>query len=76
MDDGLIECVDHFSYLGSMIANENNLDAEISYRIVKASKAFDHYETLFCDHASICALCRPIKQYVYQACTCCQLFCI
>ena len=47
VDDGLIECVDHFLYLGSMIANENNLDAEIVIRIMKASKALEHYETVF-----------------------------
>ena len=40
MDDGLIECVDHFSYLRSVIATENNLDAEIDVMIVKASTAF------------------------------------
>ena len=32
--------VDHFSYLGSVIVNENNLDAEIDIRIAKASKDF------------------------------------
>ena len=40
VDDGLIECVDHFSYLRSVIATENNLDAEIDVMIVNASKAF------------------------------------
>ena len=28
VDDGLIECVDHFSYLGSVIVTENNLDVD------------------------------------------------
>ena len=38
--DGLIECVDQFLYLGSMIVTENNLDAELDVRIAKASTGF------------------------------------
>lgn len=45
MDDGLIECVDHFSYLRSVIATENNLDAEIDVMIVKPLKLLEHCGT-------------------------------
>ena len=42
VDDGLIECANHFSYLGSVIMTENYLYIEIDVRIAKAftSKAF------------------------------------
>ena len=37
---GLIKWVDHFPYLGSVIADESNIDVEIDKRIANASKAF------------------------------------
>ena len=49
--DALIEFVDHFLYLGSVIVTENNLDAEIDVRIVKVCKTFGALQNfVFCDH--------------------------
>ena len=65
VDDGLIECVNHFSYLRSVIVTENNLDTEIDVRIAKASKTSGALQnSVFCDHH----LSVPIKQHVYWAC--------
>ena len=66
MDYGLIECGDHFSYLGSVIVTENSLDAEISVRIAKACKGFGALQnSVFCDHH----LSVLTKWHVlYQAC--------
>ena len=36
----VIECVDHFSYLGSVVSSDGRIDAEVDCRIAKASKAF------------------------------------
>ena len=36
----VIECVDHFSYLDSVVSSDGRIDAEVDCRIAKASKAF------------------------------------
>ena len=65
VDDGLIEYVNHFSYLGSVIVTKNYLDTEIDVRIAKTSKAFGALQnSIFCDHH----LSVPTKQHVYWAC--------
>ena len=44
--DELIECVDQFPYLGSVVSSNGRIDEEVDYRIAKASKAFEHYAVL------------------------------
>ena len=42
VDDGLIEWVDHFPYLGSVIADERKIDLEVNKRMANASRALHH----------------------------------
>ena len=51
VDGGEIEHVTEFQYLGSIIAENGKIDAEIDRRIAIASKAFDALrEAVFGDH--------------------------
>ena len=62
---GLIEWVDCFPYLGSVIADEGNIDAEVDKRMANASRAFGalRHSVFFCEyHLSI-----DTKRHVYQA---------
>ena len=45
--DGFIEWVDHFPYLGSVIAAGGGIDADIDKRIANASKVLVPYVNLF-----------------------------
>ena len=40
VDGGSIECVKEFQYLGSIIAADGQIDAEVDKRLANASKAF------------------------------------
>jgi hypothetical protein len=44
--DELIECVDQFPCLGSVVSSNGRIDEEVDCRIAKASKAFEHYAVL------------------------------
>jgi len=63
--DDFIEWVDQFPYLGSIIADKGDIDADVDRRIASASKAFGALRrTVFTDHQ----LSLKTKRYVYQAC--------
>ena len=55
VDEGLIEWVDRFPYLGSVIGDKGKIDAEVDKRMANASRAFGAlYHSVFCDyHLSI-----------------------
>ena len=62
---GLIEWVDLFPYLGSVIMDGGSIDVEVDRRIAKASKAFGALrQSVFDD----CHLSIKTKRCVYQAC--------
>ena len=42
-----LECVRHFTYLGSMICDNGSSKAELDCRIVKASKAFQNLKNIW-----------------------------
>lgn len=65
LDDGQIECVSEFPYLGSLIADNGRIDAEIDKRIASASKAFGALrQPVFKDNN----LSVTTKRRIYQAC--------
>ena len=61
----VIECVDHFSYLGSVVSSDGRIDAEVDCRIAKASKAF---RALRCAVFKDSNLTITTKRRVYEAC--------
>ena len=62
---GLIEWVDLFPYLGSVIEDQGSIDAEVDRRIANASRAFGALrQSVFDD----CHLSIRTKRCVYQAC--------
>ena len=62
---GLIEWVDLFPYLGSVIMDGGSIDVEVDRRIANASKAFGALrQSVFDD----CHLSIKTKRCVYQAC--------
>ena len=62
---GLIEWVDLFPYLGSVIEDKGSIDAEVDRRIANASRAFGALrQSVFDD----CHLSIRTKRCVYQAC--------
>ncbi len=65
VDDGQIEWVSKFPYLGSLIAGSGRIDVEIEIRLAKASKAFGALRrAVFKDvHLSM-----TTKRHVYRAC--------
>ena len=65
VDDSLIEWVSEFPYLGSLIADNGRMDAEVEKRISSASRAFGALRrAVFKDaHLSV-----STKRNVYRAC--------
>ena len=63
--DGLIECVEDFTYLGSAVTPNARMDAEVDRRLASASKAFGALrKAVFKDRN----LNITTKRQVYQAC--------
>ena len=61
----VIECVDHFLYLGSVVSSDGRIDVEVDCRIAKASKAFG---ALRCAVFKDSNLTITTKRRVYEAC--------
>ena len=60
-----IQCVEHFSYLRSVVSSNGRIEAEVDHRIAKASKAFGALKrAVFKDQN----LTVTTKQKVYEAC--------
>ena len=63
LEDGEIEHVDSFTYLGSVVSSSGRIDAEVDRRIANASKAFGIF-IIFIDRN----LTTNTKCQVYEAC--------
>ena len=65
VEGGMVEHVEHFQYLGSLISENGQIDAEIDRRIAGASRAFGALNrAVFRDRN----LSVNTKRLVYQAC--------
>ena len=65
LEHGSIDCVEEFSYLGTIVASNGRIDTEIDRRIANASKAFGALRrAVFKDRN----LTINTKRLVYQAC--------
>ena len=63
--DELIECVDQFPYLGSVVSSNGRIDEEVDYRIAKASKAFGALRRAVFKDSNLTI---TTKRRVYEAC--------
>ena len=73
--DELIECVDQFPYLGSVVSSNGRIDEEVDCQIAKASKAYiyiEHYAVLY-SRTPISPL--PRAPSVECICSLCQAVC-
>eukprot|EP00117_Sycon_ciliatum_P042213 scpid83525/ scgid6249/ Putative uncharacterized transposon-derived protein F52C9.6 len=69
--DDVISCQDDFTYLGSNISGDGQLDHEIASRLAKASRAFGSLADPIFRNTS---LSLGTRRYVYQACVLMVLF--
>ena len=60
-----MECVKEFQYLGSIIAADGQIDAEVDKRLANASKAFGALQKAVFTNTN---LSLTTKRQVYQAC--------
>ena len=65
VDGGSIECVKEFQYLGSIIAADGRIDAEVDKRLANASKALGALRKAVFTNTN---LSLTTKRQVYQAC--------
>ena len=72
VDGGSIKCVKEFQYLGSIIATDGRIDAEMDKRLANASKAFGALRKAVLTNTN---LCFTSKRQVYQACVLSVLLC-
>ena len=63
--DSEVECVDEFTYLGSIISSNGQIDAEVDRRIANASKAFAALRPAVFNDRNLSV---NTKRQVYQAC--------
>ncbi len=65
VNNGMVEHVNEFQYLGSVIAENGRIDSEVDMRIANASKAFGALrQSVFSDKI----LTINTKRRIYQAC--------
>ena len=65
MGESEIECVDEFTYLGSLVSSSGRVDAEVDHRITSANRAFGALRhAVFTNHT----LNTTPKRKFYQAC--------
>ena len=63
--DGMVECVDQFAYLGSLVSSSGRIDAEVDRRIANASKAFGALRRAVFKDSDLTI---TTKRRVYEAC--------
>ena len=66
IDQKLLENVEYFNYLGSMITNDSRCTREIKCRIAMAIAAFNRKKTLFTSKLDLNLRNKPVKCYFWS----------